>query len=332
MAAKRVLVCGAGSIGKRHIANLLKLGAEVLVWRTRVHLLAEIAREFPVRTYADLQAAIAEADAVVVATATDQHMVFATAVLKANRALFIEKPLSHAWTGIEDVCRLAAGRPVEVGCQLRTHPNLIALAHLLRQLENNRPLTYRLAMGHRLDAWRLAQDYRQCYSADAARGGGALFDLIHLIDLALWFFGPVVAVNAVLSRVSDLEIQGDDVTNVMLTHESGITGHIQLDMASPVHRCEVEVMTTGALYRWSNGESVLRRHSPDGETTADRLAEGFERNDLFLIHMQHFLKRLDDPTLKAICAFEDGMAALKIALAAREADMRGQTVKIVDRQ
>lgn len=326
--AKRVLVCGAGSIGRRHIANLLQLGAEVLVWRTRVYLLAEIARDFPVRTYTDLSAAIAEADAVVVATATDQHLAFAIKVLKANRALFIEKPVSHDWTGIEDLRQLTVGKSVEVGCQFRAHPNLITLAHLLRQRENGRPLTYRLAMGHRLDAWRPTQDYRQGYSADAARGGGALFDLIHLIDLALWFFGPVVAVNAVLSKVSDLEIQGDDVANLLLTHENGVTGHIQLDMTSPVHRCEVEVMTTTAIYRWSNGESLLHRHSPDGETIADRLPEGFERNDLFLAHIGHFLKRLDDPALPPLCAFEDGVAALKIALGAREADMQGQKVRL----
>jgi predicted dehydrogenase len=328
MAAKSVLVCGAGSIGRRHIGNLLQLGAEVLVWRTRAHLLSEIARDFPVRTYTDLSVAIAKADAVVVATATDQHVVFATEVLKADRALFIEKPLSHDWSGIENLRQLTTGKLVEVGCQFRAHPNLIALAHLLGQRENGPPLTYRFAMGHRLDAWRPAQDYRQGYSTDAARGGGALFDLIHPIDLALWFFGPVVAVNAVLSKVSDLEIQGDDVANLLLTHDSGVTGHIQLDMSCPVHRYEVEVMTTTALYRWSNAEGVLRCHSPDRETIADRLPAGFERNDIFLAHMGYFLKRMDDSALPPLCAFEDGLAALKVALGAREADMRGQRVKI----
>lgn len=328
---KRVLVCGAGSIGRRHIANLLHLGAEVLVWRTRVHLLAETARDFPVRTFTDLSAAIADADAVVVATATDQHLPLAIQVLKANRALFIEKPLSHDWTGIDDLSQLAAGKPVEVGCQFRAHPNLIALANLLGQPESGRTFTYRLAMGQRLDAWRPTQDYRQGYSADAARGGGALFDLIHQIDLALWFFGPVVAASAVLSKMSDLEIQGDDVTNLLLTHKNGVTGHIQLDMASPVQRCEAEVMTAEVIYRWSNAEGLLRRRSPDGETVVDRLPEGFERNDLFRAHMKRFLERLEEPALQPLCALEDGVAALRIALAARESNLQEQRVRIGDR-
>ena len=42
---KKVLVCGAGSIGKRHIENLMNLGVSVLVWRTQINLLKNIANE-----------------------------------------------------------------------------------------------------------------------------------------------------------------------------------------------------------------------------------------------------------------------------------------------
>lgn len=329
MNVRRVLVCGAGSIGRRHIANLLQLGVEVSVWRARAELLDQLAGDFPVRPYTDVDAAIAKCDAVVVATATDQHVTVASQVLQAaGRALFIEKPVSHDWAGIDRLRGLASGRLVEVGCQLRAHPNLIALARILHGGESGPVFTYRHAMGHRLDAWRPNGDYRTGYSADSARGGGALFDLIHMIDLALWFFGPVREVNAVLSRVSDLELAGDDVANLLLTHECGITGHIQLDMASPVHRSEVEVITTDALFRWSNADGALRRHTSAGSISVDAVPSGFERNDLFLSHMRHFLMRMDDPTVPALCSIEDGVAALQVALAARESSRTDARVKV----
>lgn len=315
---KKILVCGAGSIGKRHIANLLCLGAEVSVWRTRSNLLSEIAREFSVQTYVDLWEAIREVEAVVVATATDQHVDIATKILQTGRrALFIEKPLSHDWSGIDKLHHLAKGMIVEIGCQFRAHPNLIRLKRILNRLEYGRTLSYRLAMGHRLDAWRPNQDYQQGYSADGTRGGGALFDLIHQIDIALWLFGPVVAVQAVLSKIGDLNIRGDDVTNILLTHQSGVTGHIQLDMVSPVYRCEAEVITNKAILRWSNQEGILRCQLAESEIIADQVPQSFDRNDLFLNHMTHFLKRLEDGTLPALCAFEEGMAALQVAIEAR---------------
>ncbi len=325
---KRVLVCGTGSIGRRHIENLVQLGADVLVWRARSELLVEITRDYPVQACTDLDSGIATVEAVVVATATDEHVAIATATLKAGRALFIEKPLSHDWEGIDNLSHLAKGKVVEVGFQFRTHPNLIALATELKQLKQQGILTYRLAMGHRLDAWRPDQDYEQGYSANSERGGGALFDLIHQIDIALWLFGPVLGVHAVLAKRGMLNIHGDDVTNLLLTHKNGVTGHIQLDMTSPVYRCEAEVMTTSKIFRWSNSEGMLRQLSSEGETIVDRLPEEFKRNDLFYTQMEHWLKRIDNYKLLPLCSFEDGVAALRVALGAREASALQQMVKI----
>lgn len=326
----RVLVCGTGSIGRRHITNLLYLGAEVAVWRARLNILEEVAQEFGVRTFRDLAEGIAESEAVVVATATDQHAPIAKQALEAGRNLFIEKPVSHSWVGIDELSSLAERAVVEVGCQLRAHPNLVALSHMLKQTEHGRPLTYRLSMGHRLDAWRPAQDYRRGYSSDSNRGGGALFDLIHQIDIALWFFGPVTAVQAVLAKRSNLDIRCEDIANLLVSHKSGVVGHIQLDMASPVYRCDAEIMTTKSLFRWSGPEGMLRCNTTEGERVVDQLPPQFERNDLFLSHMTYFLQRLENPTLPPLCAFADGVAALRVALGAREAHAGERAVHFDD--
>ena len=68
---KRVLVCEAGSIGRRHIANLLQLGLKVSVWRTRGELLTEFANYSLVQVCINLLNAISRAEVVVVVTASD---------------------------------------------------------------------------------------------------------------------------------------------------------------------------------------------------------------------------------------------------------------------
>jgi len=321
----KILVCGAGSIGRRHIINLIKLGAQVSVWRSQTHLLKLIQKEFNVQIFKNLDEAIDKADAVVIATATDNHIKLAEKVLEAGKPMFIEKPLSHNWDGIENLQRLASDKIIEVGCQFRAHQNLIALARELHQT-GDKTLTYRLAMGHRLNAWRKDKDYRKAYSSDANRGGGALFDLIHQIDLATWFFGPVTEVTAVLSKMSDLEISCDDVSNILLTHGNGLTGHIQLDMASPVYRCEAEVMTSSSIFKWAYSEGVLHKNSAEESVIIDKVSENFERNDLFLSHMTHFLKRLINKSLPAMCSLEDGIAVLRVAICAREANLLNKRI------
>jgi len=325
---KKILVCGAGSIGKRHIENLLKLGAEVIVWRKRSELLSEVTRDFSVNICTDLNEGIANVDGVVIATASDEHIEIAKSALQFNRALFIEKPLSHNLIGIDDLKRLAIGKVIEVGYQFRTHPNLIALESEIKKIESNNYLTYRLAMGHRLDEWRPNQNYKQSYSADSSRGGGALFDLSHQIDIALWLFGPVIEAQAVLSKLSGLSISGDDVTNILLTHKTGITGHIQLDMASPVNRCEVEVMTTQAIFQWSNNNGDLKKILSKEEVVINHIPKGFKRNDLFICHMKHWLNRIDNIKIPAICAFQDGLSALELVLDIQKASLLKQAVKI----
>ena len=68
--------------------------------------------------------------------------------------MFFERPLSHDWVDIHDLSRLVTDKAVEVGFQFRAHPNLIALASQLKEAVRHRLLIYRLAMGHRLDAWQ----------------------------------------------------------------------------------------------------------------------------------------------------------------------------------
>lgn len=314
---KHILVCGAGSIGKRHISNLKRLGATVSVWRSRKEKLNDLAKEFSIEClYSDIDNAISNVDAVVVATATDHHISLAKDVLKAGRPMFLEKPVSHNWEGVEELVELADGAIVEVGCQFRADPNLITLAKLLHQEHVAKVLTYRFVMGHKLDVWR-KEDYRKSYSSNSARGGGALLDLIHQIDLALWFFGPVSEVNAVLSKVGELEIHGEDVANLLLTHASGVTGHIQLDMCSPIHRCEWEIVMSNCVYRLVNKEGILRRYSSDSIKKIYSVSNKFERNDMFINHMNHFLKRMDKSALPPLCSLESGVKALKVALNAK---------------
>jgi predicted dehydrogenase len=325
---KKVLVCGAGSIGKRHIENLLNLGVNVLVWRTQINLLKNIAKEYNVETYENLDIAIENADAVVVATATDQHIEIALKVLNANKPLFIEKPVSNNWGNIDKLLELSKNKIIEIGCQFRMHPNLIKLNQILQKKETANLLTYRLAMGQRLDAWRKNVDYKKGYSSDEKRGGGALFDLIHQIDIAIWLFGPVLSVNAVLSKRSELLISGDDVTNLLLTHTNGLTGHIQLDMASPVYRCEAEVMTGDSIFKWSFSDSSLYNYTTEKKEIINKLDDEYNRNNMFIDHMKHFLIRIDNNEILPACSLDDGIAALRVALCARESNLTGKKISI----
>lgn len=314
-----ILVCGAGSIGRRHVQNLKYLGAHVLLWRERSELLEGAAKEWGVEPVSDLAQGISRTDAVLIATATDRHMMVALAAADAGKAMFIEKPLSHSWDYVEELRCLVEERQivVEMGCFLRAHPNLRFMRSVVDETKDGKLLTFRFVLGQRLDSWRPGTDYRHCYSADAARGGGALFDLVHEIDLAAWLCGKIESVYADLRTVSSLQIAAEDIANLTLEVSGGVAGQIQLDMLSPVLRRSFDLIFENTVYHWDYCDGELTREDADGKKIIHQVPKGFERNDIFLNHMKHFLSRLAAPDLPPLSSIDDGIHLLDVALTAR---------------
>jgi len=328
----RILVCGAGSIGMRHIQNLVMLGAKVLVWRTRTELAKKLEDELNLKVFLSFDEALEHADAVVIATNTNKHLNLALKAAKMGKAIFMEKPISHTTKGIKELSDLVHKKKLvfEVGCQLRAHPNLIKLHQLTAQAQYGPLYTYRAVVGHRLESWRPGTDYKKSYSADLQQGGGALLDLIHEIDLINWLTGPITSVSAHLSQVSDQEMKSEDLVNMTLINANGAIGQVQLDMLSPEYRRGLELVYRDAIIYWDYVTGILTCNQNSLITVVDQVSDQFERNSLFLSHMSYFLDRLINPKILPLCPIEDGIAALTIAECARLSDTRGSIVDLTE--
>jgi len=55
--------------------------------------------------------------------------------------------------------------------------------------------------------------------------------------------------------------------------------------------------------------------------------EGFERNQLFVSQTRHFIETAKGES-EPICRLEDGVMALRLALAAKQSSMEGRTVNL----
>ncbi|MBD2844516.1 Gfo/Idh/MocA family oxidoreductase [Paenibacillus sp. IB182496] len=199
----RALVIGLGSIGRRHARILARIGCDVAaVSRSQAGTPG---------VYGNIGAAMrywAPAYAVV-ATPTSAH---GSALRELREAgydgpVLVEKPL-FAQPGELPPEQLEG---VHVGYNLRFHP---LLRQLRWRLRHQRVLTATLYVGQHLPHWR-ERDYRTCYSASRAQGGGVLRDLSHELDYACWLFGPWRALTARGGHYSGLEIDSDDVYGLM---------------------------------------------------------------------------------------------------------------------
>lgn len=327
----KVLVVGTGSIGKRHIGNLLELGVEVqsFSYRPEAQTLDPRVQRVP-----DLDEALGgAADAVVVANRTDQHMDVALRAARAGKHLFLEKPLAASMDGVAELLDAVRLRSlvVESGFMLRLHPNLLFIRQALSQGLLGEVWHMRAAVGQWLPDWRPGTDHRLGYGAFRSSGGGVTLDLIHELDLVHWLLGPVVDVTAMMRQAEVLEIETEAVAQIGLRTRSGALAQVHLDYLRPGYGREMEIVGRHGVMQWDYVKGVVTLETAGAPPReVNRVPDGFVRNHLFLSHMRHFLQRLTAPGLAAASPLDEAASVLRMALAAHRSAQQRHHVQPIE--
>jgi len=325
----KILIAGLGSIGRRHLRNLLVLGeSDILLYRTRQSTIpdSELAG-FP--TLTDLETALAlQPEAVIVSNPTALHLDVAIPAARAGCHLFLEKPISHTQERIDELKEavLHGGGKVLVGFQFRFHPGLQHVQRLLNDAAIGRLLSMRAHWGEYLPGWHPWEDYRQGYSARRDLGGGVILTLSHPLDYLRWLAGEVFALWAFTAQLGDLDLQVEDTAEVGLRFASGALGSLHLDYNQRPPSHWIEMIGTQGTIHWDNVDGAARLYRAEGgQWQAYPTPDGFERNHLFLAQMHHFLD-LVRGQVEPLCTLDDGIKALKLALAVHTSQAQGKII------
>jgi predicted dehydrogenase len=265
----RVLVIGAGSIGRRHHDNLQVLGASsrLVSWREG--------------GIGGALAALDGAEAVVIATATDVRLPLIEAAATRGLALYVEKPLAFRPEDVEAIAEAAA--PVAersmLGYMMRYHPAVRALA----ETDLSDVFQFAVTIGHDVTQWRKNWRFSESYAAKA-EGGGVLLDLCHELDLAACLF-PGLEVTRVES-LGHSSFPGVDFASRISLRRQGLVGDVSVDYLTPqLHR-----RTTLRGYEQTRDFDFARQSYQVTEPSGARLMDlPLERNAMFLDAMRDFL-------------------------------------------
>jgi predicted dehydrogenase len=265
-----ILVVGAGSIGRRHAANLERLGQRVELVPWRAFDRAAAGRR-------------SDVSGLVIATATDIRLPLVELAAEKDWPFYAEKPLAFR---PEDVARLydlaapLAGRSM-IGFMMRYHPAFRALA----ESDLSDVYDFRFEIGHDVRQWRENWRFLESYAA-RADGGGVLLDLCHEIDMAAALF-PGLTVSGV-DCLGHERVPGVDMaTRISLSRSGGPIGTVSMDYLAP----------EGARLGRLNGTTARRdidflTPRIDVPGRAPQVFD-FDRNDMFLAAMQDFLALAD---------------------------------------
>lgn len=338
----KLLVVGAGSIGRRHIKNLMSLTQN----RDLILSVAEpddsvrkaVCEEWGLTGYREFAAAFEEEvyAAVVLCSPSHFHVSQAKEALARGCCLFVEKPLALNQRQAEALAPLLRKRHgfLMVGCNLRFHPGIKTLAKALAEKKIGRPLYCRAQFAHYLPNWRPDQDYRRTYSAQKSGGGGILLDAIHEPDYLCWLFGDVSKVWGNVCRIGDLETDVEDTANYTLWHEAPFFSEVHVDFLRRDKARECEVVGTHGTLVWQsegkNPERVLVRwfDAKSGEWTILHQDEAYDLNGQYVDEMDYFLGCVEHKT-KPMNGLEEAMHVLKVLDGVRTSSEHGQ-IQLID--
>jgi predicted dehydrogenase len=265
---------------------------------------------------------------VLVCTPPTSHLAVAAWALDAGAHVFCEKPLAPSLEGVDELLARAAARQRHLMLAMcyRFHAGLRRLQALLRAGTIGELRGAQLRGGHWLPDWHPWADYRVEYSARRDLGGGVLLDSIHAFDTVRWLLGEPVAVTGMLAKISDLEIDTEDVASAVLRLDSGVLVEVHVDYLQRHAQNRVELIGSDGVMTCDFHDQAIRWRRA-GVTAWTEEAVPAEVNAMYVAELREFVECVAAGR-RPVPDGAEGRKTLAVACAVRESAVGGRVVEL----
>lgn len=247
----KFLICGLGSIGKRHLNVLKKSGDhEFIAYRSGKGTVKQSIEDVTeITSLGDLKKY--GIDAALITNPTFLHISTSLEIAEYGIPMFIEKPLDMDLSNAEKLVRIVSDKkiPVLIGYNMIHHPGIKALKKLIEEGRIGKAVSARAQFGTYMPGWHPEEDHKKSYAAVKSMGGGVVLTSIHEQNYLTHFFGEVTEVKSMETGGSITGIETEEGVEILLKHKSGIVSNIHINFyQKPYYRnCQI-IGTEGTLY------------------------------------------------------------------------------------
>jgi predicted dehydrogenase len=312
---KNVLLVGLGSIGTRHLQNLEALGHKNISVVTKSGRAKEGFEQFEFYTTIGNACSNKDFDVIIIATPTSNHISDLLEALENNiKNIYLEKPVSHSLSDINKVKEKLTLSSVNlvVGYDLHFDPGLILMKKYIDTEQIGKVVSFISEVGQYLPDWRPGIDYRKSMSAHRVQGGGVMLDLVHEFDYINWLVGPVVSIGGRNDKISNLEIDTEDISVNIVETASGALGTIHLDYLQCELSRSCKIIGDKGVVVWNYNNSTVKFMSHQDRSWITHDFSNYKRNDRFIDIMNAFMTSCEGEGDSRLVGFKDAIKSIEL--------------------
>lgn len=323
-------VIGTGSIGKRHIKNLIGLGYKNIIavseFSKKNSLLIS---DLEIKVYHSFETAIKteKITHVFIANPSSMHEQFLETSLNYNFHVYLEKPVCLDSSDLLDTYKKfeQSKGSVFVGNQFRYNHILIKIKEMIENNSIGEIIRVNAHLGEHVADYHPNEDFRNSYAAKKDLGGGILLTQVHQINYINWLFGNITSLSAfeVPTKILNLEVE-ENISYTAVTNRN-ILISANLNFLERPKRVSLEIIGTQNSIYWDYFENTLK--IIDNEKCIDIFKSEQTRDQMFQDCLKNYINSSNKKELPKT-SFEDGIYDLKVIRAIRNSIQNKKMINV----
>lgn len=221
----KILIIGYGSIGKKYYkiikSKYKKINLCVYTKQNNLNI-------NKIKSFSEI--ILFKPDLTILCNPSSKRKKIYNILKKTNTHILFEKPITNNYESSKNIFE-KNNKIFRVGYNLRQLNILKKFKTLIKKRKIGKIYSFHIEAGHYLPFWR-KRKYHKTVTAQKKLGGGVNLELSHEIDYAIWIFGKIKKIKSFYGKQSNLKINTEDTSKIILLNANNIIGSIFLDCTS----------------------------------------------------------------------------------------------------
>ena len=319
---QKVAIIGCGKQAPKHLKGLRSANDQLdfILFDVNEDAAKSLGEAEGLKWTTDILEILSDNDVVAfdICTPTSFHKPLITQAIDAGKDFFCEKPLCETVEEAIEIKNMVSAndRIGMIGYVYRFAPVFVEAKKIIESGALGDVVMAQFRIGGR--------GSHQVWKHLKKTDGGALNEMmVHMLDLAIWFFGDVkeskVLVNELLRSTRTIQgkeenVDAEDYLVVRSKMESGVDVLLEADMITPAFSQHVEIQGSNGTFVGSiqpDRPSFLFLEKEMGGYSAGKTMIGNDGSNLFGEQMSEFINAITDHRQPSKCRVEDSVKVLE---------------------